>query len=90
LDSGSQAAVFRAFEPLRITSWLYRLFDRRFLYWDPAMMGRARSALMRHLLPRPFGDGGEDRLALVVQRARPIGTMATMTRGIATAHVTGH
>lgn len=54
------------------------------------MMGRARSALMRHLLPRPFGDGGEDRLALVVQRARPIGTMATMTRGIATAHVTGH
>ncbi len=80
---------FAPFEPLRITPWLYRLFDRRFLYWDPAMMGRARASLMRHLLPRPFGGGGEHRLALVVQRARPIGTMATMTRGIATAHVTG-
>ena len=80
---------FAPFEPLRITPWLYRLFDRRFLYWDPAMMGRARSSLMRHLLPRPFGDGGEHRLALVVQRARPIGTIATITRGIATAHVTG-
>lgn len=45
---------------------------------------------MRHLLPVPLGFGGEGRLALVVQRARPIAAMATVTRGIATAHVTGN
>jgi predicted helicase len=86
----ARRASFAPFEALRITSWLYRLFDRRFLYWDPAMMGRARSSLMRHLLPRPFGDGGEDRLALVVQRARPITTIATVTRGIASSDVTSY
>jgi len=79
---------FAQFDPNRVLSWLYRLFDRRFVYWDPAMMGRSRERLVRHLLPRPFGFGGEDRLALVVQRARPITTIATVTRGIATAHVT--
>lgn len=86
----AKRSSFAPFEPLRITPWLYRLFDRRFLYWDPAMMGRARSSLMRHLLPRPFGDGGEHRVALVVQRARPITTIATVTRGIASSDVTSY
>lgn len=72
----------------RVVPWLYRLFDRRLVYWDPALMGRARTKFMQHLLPRPFGLGGEHRVALVVQRARPITTIATVTRGIATAHVT--
>ena len=45
---------------------------------------------MRYLLPRPLGEGGDHRLALVVQRARPIATIATVVRGIATAHVTGN
>jgi predicted helicase len=45
---------------------------------------------MRHLLPRPFGYGGEQRLALVVQRAgpKPTDAICTMARGIACAHVT--
>jgi predicted helicase len=85
----SKRASFAPPSEARVVPWLYRLLDRRFLYWDPAMMGRPGAAVMRHLLPRPFGDGGENRLALIVQRARPIGTMATITRGIATAHVTG-
>ena len=54
------------------------------------MMGRPGAAVMRHLLPRPFGDGGEHRLALVVQRARPITTIATVTRGIASSDVTSY
>ena len=81
---------FATFDANRVVPWLYRLFDRRFIYWDPAMMGRARERLMRHLLPRPWGFGGERRLALVVQRARPITTIATITRGIATADVTSY
>lgn len=81
-------AEARAFDHSRVIPWLYRLLDRRLVYWDPALMGRARTTLMRHLLPKPFGYGGEHRLALVVQRARPITTIATVTRGITTAHVT--
>jgi Type ISP C-terminal specificity domain len=54
------------------------------------MMGRPAVKVMRHLLPRPFGFGGERNLALVVQRARPITTIATVTRGIATADVTSY
>ncbi len=81
---------FAAFDAHRVVPWLYRLFDRRYLYWDPAMMGRARETVMRHLLPRPYGFGGEHRLALVVQRARPIATIATVVKGVATAHVTGN
>jgi hypothetical protein len=42
------------------------------------------------LLPRPIGFGGEHRLALVVQRSRPIATIATVVRGPASAHVTGN
>ena len=53
-------------------------------------MGRPRLRVMRHLLPLPLGFGGQSRLALVVQRSRPIAAMATVTRGIATAHVTGN
>jgi hypothetical protein len=82
-------AAFVGLDPSRIIRFTYRLFDRRFVYWDPVFVQWPRRQVMRHLLPRPFGDGGEDRLALVVQRARPIGTIATITRGIATAHVTG-
>jgi len=76
------------FDERRIIPWLYRLFDRRFVDWDPALISWPRTTFMQHLLPRPFGLGGEHRLALVVQRARPITTIATVTRGIATAHVT--
>jgi len=75
---------FAPFDRARVVPWLYRLFDRRWLYWDPAMMGRARENVMRHLLPQPIGLGGERRLALVVQRARPIATIATVVRGPAT------
>ena len=78
------------FEEHRLVPWLYRLFDRRFLYWDPALISWPRLKVMRHLLPAPFGLGGQDRLALVVQRARPIAAIATVARGIATAHVTGN
>jgi hypothetical protein len=74
----------------RVLSLLYRLFDRRLIYWDPAMMGAPGVRFVRHLLPRPFGDGGDDRLALVVQRARPITTIATVTRGIASSDVTSY
>jgi hypothetical protein len=83
-------AQFIPFDPQRIVTWLYRLFDRRYLYWDPILMGRPGANVMRHLLPRPFGLGGEHRIALVVQRSRPIQTIATVVRGPATAHVTGH
>lgn len=84
-----QRKDFASFDKARVVPWLYRLFDRRFLYWDPSMMGRARENVMRHLLKQPFGFGGEHRLALVIQRARPIGTIATVVRGPSTAHVTG-
>jgi hypothetical protein len=82
--------AFAPFDEARVLPWLYRLLDRRSIYWDPAMMGRPALQLMRHLLPRPFGYGGERRLALVVQRAGPKLTDAicTVTRGIACAHVT--
>ena len=86
----SKRSSFAPWDPNRVITWLYRLFDRRFLYWDPAMMGRPAVKVMRHLLPRPFGFGGERNLALVVQRARPITTIATVTRGIATADVTSY
>lgn len=84
-----QRKNFAEFDKARVVPWLYRLFDRRWLYWDPAMMGRARENVMRHLLKQPFGFGGEHRLALAIQRARPIGTIATVVRGPSTAHVTG-
>jgi hypothetical protein len=86
----SKRSAFAPWDPDRIITWLYRVFDRRFLYWDPAMMGRPAVKVMRHLLPKPFGFGGEGNLALVVQRARPITTIATVTRGIATADVTSY
>lgn len=86
----TRRAEFADWTEARVLPWLYRLFDRRLVYWDPSMMGRAGTSVMRHLLPVPFGFGGQDRLALVVQRARPIAAMATVTRGIATAHVTGN
>jgi len=85
-----ERAEFADFDPDRAIEWLYRLFDRRAIYWDPSMLGRAREKVMRHLLPRPLGYGGNRNLALVVQRARPITTIATVTRGIAAAHVTSH
>lgn len=83
-------AAFSEFKPARLIPWTYRLFDRRFIYWDPALVSWPRQRLMQHLLPIPLGLGGEDRLALIVQRARPINTIATMSRGIAASHVTGH
>lgn len=86
----SRRSSFAAFDERRSIRWLYRLFDHRSIYWDPEMMGRPRLRVMQHLLPVPFGPGGQDRLALVVQRARPIAAIATVTRGIATAHVTGN
>lgn len=86
----SKRSSFAPPSDARVVPWLYRLLDRRFVYWDPAMMGRPGAAVMRHLLPRPIGDGGEDRVALVVQRARPITTIATVTRGIASSDVTGY
>ncbi len=88
----SRRRGFAAFDQARIVPWLYRLFDRRLLYWDPAMMGRARESVMRHLLPEPFGANGAHRLALVVERAgaKPVSALATVTRGIACAHVTGN
>jgi predicted helicase len=85
-----QRKAFKGFEANRVTPWLYRLFDRRYLYWDPAFVQWPRTKVMRNLLPRPFGEGGADRLALVVQRARPIATIATVARGVSTAHVTGN
>jgi Type ISP C-terminal specificity domain/N-6 DNA Methylase len=81
-------AAMAAFDEGRIIPWLYRLFDRRYVDWDPALIAWPRTKFMQHLLPKPFGHGGEQRIALVVQRARPITTIATVTRGIATAHVT--
>jgi hypothetical protein len=81
---------FAPFDPDRFVHWLYRLFDERILYWDPAMMGRARESVMRHLLPQPYGFGGQHRLALVVERAgaKKVDAIATMSRGIACAHAT--
>jgi hypothetical protein len=37
----SKRSAFAPFESRRIVTWLYRLFDRRFLYWDPANDGPA-------------------------------------------------
>ena len=54
------------------------------------MMGRPAAAVMRHLLPRPFGVGGEERIALVVQRARQICTIATVVRGVASSDTTSY
>jgi hypothetical protein len=85
-----QRKSFAGFDPTKVVPWLYRLFDRRYVYWDPLFVQWPRTNVMRHLLPRPIGLGGERRLALVVQRARPIATIATVVRGPATAHVTGN
>jgi hypothetical protein len=83
-------SAFRGFDETKIIPWLYRLFDRRYIYWDPVFVEWPRLKVMRHLLPRPFGYGGEHRLALVVQRAgpKPTDALCTVTRGIACAHVT--
>ena len=86
----AQRKAFKGFEGALVIPWLYRLFDRRYIYWDPAFVQWPRTKVMRNLLPRPLGEGGANRLALVVQRARPIATIATVARGIATAHVTGN
>ena len=77
-------------EPLRVLPWLYRLFDRRHIYWDPAVVQWPRTKVMRHLLPEPYGLGGGQRVALVVERAgaKKVEAIATMTRGIACAHAT--
>lgn len=83
-----QRKAFAGFDATKVIPWLYRLFDRRYVYWDPLFVQWPRTKVMRHLLPRPIGLGGERRLALVVQRARPITTIATVVRGPATAHVT--
>jgi Type ISP C-terminal specificity domain/N-6 DNA Methylase len=83
-----QRKAFAGFDPTKVIPWLYRLFDRRYVYWDPLFVQWPRTKVMRHLLPRPIGLGGDKRLALVVQRARPITTIATVVRGPATAHVT--
>jgi predicted helicase len=86
----TQREAFAGFDQTKVIPWLYRLFDRRFVYWDPLFVQWPRTKVMRHLLKRPIGFGGEHRLALVVQRARPIATIATVVRGPATAHVTGN
>ena len=86
----AQRKAFKGFDGAVVIPWLYRLFDRRYIYWDPAFVQWPRTKVMRHLLPRPLGEGGANRLALVVQRARPIATIATVVRGVATAHVTGN
>ena len=85
-----QRKAFAGFDETKVIPWLYRLFDRRYLYWDPVFVQWPRTKVMQHLLPRPMGLGGEHRLALVVQRSRPIQAIATVVRGPATAHVTGH
>ncbi len=83
-----QRKAFAGLDSAKVIPWLYRLFDRRYVYWDPLFVQWPRTKVMRHLLPRPIGLGGDKRLALVVQRARPITTIATVVRGPATAHVT--
>jgi hypothetical protein len=85
-----QRKAFSGFDKAKVIPWLYRLFDRRYVYWDPVFVQWPRAKVMRHLLPRPIGLGGDHRLALVVQRSRPIATIATIVRGPATAHVTGN
>ncbi|MBI3748059.1 MAG: N-6 DNA methylase [Chloroflexi bacterium] len=85
-----QRKGFTGFDESKVMPWLYRLFDRRYVYWDPLFVQWPRTKVMRHLLKRPMGLGGEHRLALVVQRSRPIATIATVARGPATAHVTGN
>ncbi len=81
---------FKGYRAERTIPWTYRLFDRRLIYWDPVFVEWPRQRLNRHLLPAPFGPGGEDRLALVVQRTgpKPVGAIASVSRGIACAHVT--
>ena len=86
----AQRQAFAGFDESKVIPWLYRLFDRRYIYWDPLFVQWPRTKVMRHLLPRPIGLGGGHRIALVVQRSRPIQTIATVVRGPATAHVTGH
>jgi predicted helicase len=86
----NERSRFADYEERREIRWLYRLFDMRWLYWDTAMIGQPGVRVMRHLLPIPMGFGGGQRVALVVQRARPIATIATVARGPATAHVTGN
>lgn len=85
-----QRQAFSGFDSARVVPWLYRLFDRRYLYLDPVFVQWPRMKVMRHLLPSSLGLGGERRIALVVQRSRPIQTIATVVRGPASAHVTGH
>jgi len=78
-------AAFSGYDASKTIPWLYRLFDRRYIYWDPVFVEWPRLKLMRHLLPRPLGYGGERRLALVVQRVRkkPVDAIVTVSRGIA-------
>lgn len=85
-----QRKTFAPFDDQRVIPWLYRLFDQRSIYWDPPMLARPRATISRHLLPLRFGAGGQDRLALVVQRVnqKAVGAMASVSRGIACAHVT--
>ena len=85
-----QRARFGGYDGSRVIPWLYRIFDRRYVYFDPVFVQWPRRALTRNLLPRPIGLGGEHRLCLIVQRARPITTIATVTRGIAPSDVTGY
>ena len=39
-----------AFDPKMIRPYLYRPFDKRFIYYDDALLGRSRFAVFRHLL----------------------------------------
>jgi Predicted helicase len=81
---------FSEFERRRIVPWLYRTFDQRYIYWDPVMISQPGTRVMRHLLPQPYGFGGERRFALVVERAgaKKVEAIATVSRGIACAHAT--
>jgi hypothetical protein len=50
-------AAFGGYDAAKTIPWLYRLFDRRYIYWDPVFVEWPRLKLMRHLLARPSGYG---------------------------------
>jgi hypothetical protein len=43
------------FDEARIVSYLVAPFDRRFVYYDPRLLGRARLAVLRHMLQPNLG-----------------------------------
>ncbi len=81
---------FQPYSGARVIRWAYRVFDHRWLYWDPVAIGQPATRVMRHLLPKPLGASDGHRMALVVQRTGPKMSMAvaSVVTVVACAHLT--